>query len=85
VLTVAQSDVELKGHAVEARVYAEVPERNFMPSMGRIVALAEHGAPDPGVSGVQASHGNVRIDSAMREDLDITGDYDPMLAKVIAW
>ncbi|WP_284979939.1 biotin carboxylase N-terminal domain-containing protein [Arthrobacter sp. fls2-241-R2A-200] len=85
VLTVAQSDVELKGHAVEARVYAEVPERNFMPSMGRIVALAEHGAPDPGVSGAQASHGNVRIDSAMREDLDITGDYDPMLAKVIAW
>ncbi|MFP3548401.1 3-methylcrotonyl-CoA carboxylase, partial [Rhizobium sp. SIMBA_035] len=38
VLTVAQSDVELKGHAVEARVYAEVPERNFMPSMGRTVA-----------------------------------------------
>ncbi|MEV7663870.1 biotin carboxylase N-terminal domain-containing protein [Paenarthrobacter sp. NPDC089316] len=85
VLTLAQSDVELKGHAVEARIYAEVPERNFMPSMGRIVALAEHGAPDHGVSGQQMAAGNVRIDSAMRDGLQITGDYDPMLAKVIAW
>ncbi|MFE4195422.1 acetyl/propionyl/methylcrotonyl-CoA carboxylase subunit alpha [Paenarthrobacter sp. NPDC056912] len=85
VLTVAQSDVVLKGHAVEARVYAEVPERNFMPSMGRIVALAEHGAVDARVSGQQQAHANVRIDSAMRDTLQITGDYDPMLAKVIAW
>ncbi|MBT2587468.1 biotin carboxylase N-terminal domain-containing protein [Arthrobacter sp. ISL-95] len=85
VLTVAQSDVVLKGHAVEARVYAEVPERNFMPSMGRIVALAEQGAPNANVSGQQPAHAKVRIDSAMRDDLEITGDYDPMLAKVIAW
>ncbi|MDR6637752.1 biotin carboxylase N-terminal domain-containing protein [Paenarthrobacter nitroguajacolicus] len=85
VLTVAQSDVVLKGHAVEARVYAEVPERNFMPSMGRVVALAEEGADDAAVSGRQKGHANVRIDSAMREGLKITGDYDPMLAKVIAW
>ncbi|MFW0775646.1 acetyl/propionyl/methylcrotonyl-CoA carboxylase subunit alpha [Paenarthrobacter nitroguajacolicus] len=85
VLTVAQSDVVLKGHAVEARVYAEVPERNFMPSMGRIVALAEQGAADATVSGQQQARANVRIDSAMRHNLEITGDYDPMLAKVIAW
>ncbi|GGJ15057.1 ATP-binding protein [Paenarthrobacter histidinolovorans] len=85
VLTVAQSDVVLQGHAVEARVYAEVPERNFMPSMGRVVALAEHGAADATVSGEQKAHANVRIDSAMRDQLQITGDYDPMLAKVIAW
>ncbi|WP_043432647.1 biotin carboxylase N-terminal domain-containing protein [Paenarthrobacter nicotinovorans] len=85
VLTVAQSDVVLHGHAVEARVYAEVPERNFMPSMGRIVVLAEQGAGDPSVSGQQRVHADVRIDSAMRENLEITGDYDPMLAKVIAW
>ncbi|MFC8040639.1 biotin carboxylase N-terminal domain-containing protein [Paenarthrobacter sp. NPDC057355] len=85
ILTVAQSDVELKGHAVEARVYAEVPERNFMPSMGRVVALAERGPGDPGVTGVQQGQANVRIDSAMRNGLDITGDYDPMLAKVISW
>ncbi|KUM40506.1 biotin carboxylase N-terminal domain-containing protein [Arthrobacter sp. EpRS71] len=85
VLTVAQSDVVLKGHAVEARVYAEVPERNFMPSMGRIVALAEQGVPDSTVSGQQPTHAKVRIDSAMRDNLEVTGDYDPMLAKVIAW
>ncbi|MCM0615121.1 biotin/lipoyl-binding protein [Paenarthrobacter sp. TYUT067] len=85
VLTVAQSDVVLKGHAVEARVYAEVPERNFMPSMGRVVALAEQGAADATVTGQQRAHANVRIDSAMRDNLEITGDYDPMLAKVIAW
>ena len=85
VLTVAQSDVVLKGHAVEARVYAEVPERNFMPSMGRIVALSEQGPADAAVSGHQQAHANVRIDSAMRDNLEITGDYDPMLAKVIAW
>ncbi|WP_454810164.1 ATP-binding protein [Paenarthrobacter nitroguajacolicus] len=85
VLTVAQSDVVLNGHAVEARIYAEVPERNFMPSMGRIVALAEQGAADATVSGHRQAHANVRIDSAMRDRLEITGDYDPMLAKVIAW
>ncbi|WP_309073540.1 biotin carboxylase N-terminal domain-containing protein [Paenarthrobacter sp.] len=85
VLTVAQSDVVLRGHAVEARVYAEVPERNFMPSMGRIVALAEQGAADATLSGHRQAHANVRIDSAMRDNLEITGDYDPMLAKVIAW
>ncbi|GAA3277275.1 biotin carboxylase N-terminal domain-containing protein [Paenarthrobacter aurescens] len=85
VLTVAQSDVVLKGHAVEARVYAEVPERNFMPSMGRVVALAEQGAADAGVSGELPANANVRIDSAMRQNVEITGDYDPMLAKVIAW
>ncbi|MFJ4169050.1 acetyl/propionyl/methylcrotonyl-CoA carboxylase subunit alpha [Paenarthrobacter sp. NPDC089714] len=73
-LTVTQPDVVLDGHAVEARVYAEVPERNFMPSMGR-VELLDEGGKDPGV----------RIDSAMRTGLEITGDYDPMLAKVIAW
>ncbi|KII27040.1 acetyl-COA carboxylase, partial [Arthrobacter sp. AK-YN10] len=85
VLTLAQSDVVLKGHAVEARVYAEVPERNFMPSMGRVVQLAERGLPDRRISGARVDDATVRIDSAMRQGLDITGDYDPMLAKVIAW
>lgn len=84
VLTLAQSDVVLNGHAVEARVYAEVPERNFMPSMGRVVQLAERGLPDRRISGARVGDATVRIDSAMRQGLDITGDYDPMLAKVIA-
>lgn len=75
VLTVAQSDVVLDGHAIEARVYAEVPERGFMPSIGEIVTLRERAGDDP----------HVRVDSAMLPGLSITGDYDPMLAKVIAW
>ncbi|MEW1820321.1 biotin carboxylase N-terminal domain-containing protein [Arthrobacter sp. NPDC080031] len=75
VLTVAQSDVVLDGHAVEARVYAEVPERGFMPSIGEIVTLRERASSDP----------HVRVDSAMLPGLSVTGDYDPMLAKVIAW
>jgi acetyl-CoA/propionyl-CoA carboxylase biotin carboxyl carrier protein len=75
VLTVAQSDVVLDGHAVEARVYAEVPERGFMPSIGEIVTLRERASNDP----------HVRVDSAMLPGLSVTGDYDPMLAKVIAW
>ncbi|MGO4472672.1 biotin carboxylase N-terminal domain-containing protein [Arthrobacter sp. M-10] len=75
VLTVAQSDVVLEGHAVEARVYAEVPERGFMPSIGEIVMLRERASNDP----------HVRVDSAMLTGLSVSGDYDPMLAKVIAW
>ncbi|WP_442542973.1 acetyl/propionyl/methylcrotonyl-CoA carboxylase subunit alpha [Arthrobacter sp. KN11-1C] len=75
VLTVAQSDVVLDGHAVEARVYAEVPERGFLPSIGEIVTLRERASNDP----------HVRVDSAMLPGLTVTGDYDPMLAKVIAW
>ncbi|MHC6220201.1 acetyl/propionyl/methylcrotonyl-CoA carboxylase subunit alpha [Arthrobacter sp. MMS24-S77] len=75
VLTVAQSDVVLDGHAVEGRVYAEVPERGFMPSIGEIVTLRERASSDP----------HVRVDSAMLPGLSVTGDYDPMLAKVIAW
>ncbi|RAX47621.1 acetyl/propionyl-CoA carboxylase subunit alpha [Arthrobacter sp. AQ5-06] len=75
-LTVRQADVELKGHAVEARVYAEVPERNFMPSTGTVLLLDE--MPD------QAA-GTIRVDSALLEGLQISSSYDPMISKVIAW
>ncbi len=40
-LTVRQDDVVLTGHSVEARVYAEIPEKNFLPSTGRVVLLDE--------------------------------------------
>ncbi|MEZ2391115.1 biotin carboxylase N-terminal domain-containing protein [bacterium RCC_150] len=75
VLTVAQSDVVLDGHAVEARVYAEVPHRGFLPSVGEVLQLRERSGSNP----------HIRIDSAMLPGLSVTGDYDPMLAKVIAW
>lgn len=75
-LTVTQDDVVLTGHSVEARVYAEVPEKNFLPSTGRVVLLDEVPAD---------SAGRVRVDSALVEGLEISSSYDPMIAKVIAW
>ncbi|AOS65364.1 acetyl/propionyl/methylcrotonyl-CoA carboxylase subunit alpha [Actinoalloteichus hymeniacidonis] len=61
------------GHAVEARVYAEDPDRGFLPTGGRILDLVEPAGP------------GVRVDSGLQSGAEIGGDYDPMLAKVIAW
>lgn len=72
-LTLAQDDVVLTGHAVEARVYAEDAEAGFLPSAGTVVGLAE----PQGVG--------VRVDSALLPGLEISPTYDPMLSKVIAW
>jgi acetyl-CoA/propionyl-CoA carboxylase biotin carboxyl carrier protein len=68
-----QSDVVLRGHAVEARVYAEDPARGFLPTGGRVLALHE---PDGD---------GVRVDSGLAPGVLVGSDYDPMLAKVIAW
>ncbi|GAA2132516.1 acetyl/propionyl/methylcrotonyl-CoA carboxylase subunit alpha [Arthrobacter humicola] len=78
-LTVRQDDVVLTGHSVEARVYAEIPERNFLPSGGRVVLLDELPPDSAG------SAGRVRVDSALIEGLEISSSYDPMISKVIAW
>ena len=75
-LTVRQADVELSGHAVEARVYAEVPEKNFLPSTGTVLLLDEL----PG-----GTQGRVRVDSSLVEGLELSAHYDPMISKVIAW
>ncbi|HET8879444.1 MAG TPA: biotin/lipoyl-containing protein, partial [Arthrobacter sp.] len=75
-LTVRQDDVVLTGHSVEARVYAEVPAKNFLPSIGQVVLLDE--LPD-------AADGKIRVDSALLEGLQISSSYDPMISKVIAW
>lgn len=72
-LAIAQSDVRLTGHAIEARVYAESPERGFLPSTGEVLAWR---AP--------AGEG-VRVDAGIREGQRVTADYDPMIAKVIAF
>ncbi|MGN6206756.1 ATP-binding protein [Humibacter sp.] len=72
-LDFAQEDVTLSGHAVEARIYAEEPQRGFLPTGGRILQLDE-----PAGDGI-------RVDSALIEGLTVTSDYDPMMAKLIAW
>jgi 3-methylcrotonyl-CoA carboxylase alpha subunit len=73
-LPLAQDEIRLNGHAIEARVYAENPHRNFMPSVGRIRTWR---MPEP-------SNG-LRIDAGYREGDTVSPHYDAMLAKVIAW
>jgi 3-methylcrotonyl-CoA carboxylase alpha subunit len=73
-LPLAQDQIELKGHAVEARVYAENPDRNFMPSVGRIRTWRTPEARD-----------GLRIDAGYAEGKNVSPNYDAMLAKVIAW
>ena len=74
-LDFAQADVTLEGHAVEGRVYAESPAEGFLPATGTVAVLDESVALRPGV----------RVDSSLAPGLEITANYDPMLAKVIAW
>ncbi len=72
-LPFAQDDIRLRGHAIEVRVYAENPERDFLPTDGTILVLDEPSGP------------GIRVDSGLVEGNDIVPDYDPMLSKVIAW
>ncbi|WP_346959275.1 biotin carboxylase N-terminal domain-containing protein [uncultured Arthrobacter sp.] len=89
-LTIRQDDVVLTGHSVEARVYAEVPEKNFLPSTGTVLLLDEIPGPAQRPSAaarndVETAHGRVRVDSALVQGLEISSSYDPMISKVIAW
>ena len=71
-LRLRQEDLALNGWAIEARLYAEDPTRNFVPSTGRLVRYA----PPPATEGV-------RIDSGVVEGSEISMFYDPMIAKLI--
>jgi 3-methylcrotonyl-CoA carboxylase alpha subunit len=73
-LPLAQDEIKLNGHAIEARMYAENPHKNFMPSVGKIRTWR---MPEP-------SDG-LRIDAGYREGDAVSPHYDAMLAKVIAW
>ena len=68
----AQSALTQRGHAIEARVYAEDPSQGFMPQAGRLLLYREPRLP------------GVRIDSGVVEGGEVSVHYDPMLAKVIA-
>ncbi len=69
----SQEDITIRGSAIEARIIAEDPDNNFMPSTGEITFLKESGGP------------GVRIDSALYTGMQITPDYDSLIAKVIVW
>ncbi|WP_353707173.1 biotin carboxylase N-terminal domain-containing protein [Cellulosimicrobium sp. ES-005] len=78
-LGVAQDDVVLRGHAVEARLYAESPERGFLPATGSVLVYDDDGVPaGPGAS-------PLRLDSGISAGAVVGGHYDPMLAKAVAW
>ncbi|MBV9782264.1 MAG: ATP-grasp domain-containing protein, partial [Acidisphaera sp.] len=71
-LWLGQDDLRITGHAIEARIYAEDPTRDFLPSVGRLVHLRQ-----------PPENTHVRIDTGVREGDAITPDYDPMIAKLI--
>ncbi|MCZ6861500.1 MAG: acetyl/propionyl/methylcrotonyl-CoA carboxylase subunit alpha [Alphaproteobacteria bacterium] len=72
-LSIAQKDVRIEGWAIEARIYAEDPSRDFLPSIGRLV---HYNPPE--------EDDCVRIDTGVREGSEIGIHYDPMIAKLIA-
>ena len=72
-LPLTQDEVVLTGHSIEARVYAEDPRAGFLPTGGR-VARVVHPVGD-----------GIRVDTSLDDGLDVAIDYDPMLAKIIAW
>ncbi len=72
-LCYTQDRVNMQGWAIEARVLAEDPENGFLPATGEIEYLKESGGP------------GVRIDSALYTGMQVTSNYNSLLAKVIAW
>src|SRR5271154_4879684 len=72
-LPFAQSDVAIRGHAIECRIYAEDPDNNYFPSPGRIRLLLQPSGP------------GIRRDSGMYEGWNVPMDYDPLLAKLIGY
>jgi propionyl-CoA carboxylase alpha chain len=75
-LRLRQEDVKLEGWAIESRIYAEDPTRNFLPSIGR---LTTYQPPREGKLGA----GSVRNDTGVREGGEISIYYDPMIAKLV--
>jgi len=73
-LPLTQDQIKLDGHAIEARVYAENPHKNFMPSVGRIKSWR-----------MPEQSNGLRIDAGYREGDAVSPHYDAMLAKMIAW
>jgi acetyl-CoA carboxylase biotin carboxylase subunit len=68
-----QSDVRIRGHAIECRIYAEDPDNNYFPSPGKITLLLEPAGP------------GIRIDGGIYEGWTVPIDYDPLLAKLIGY
>ena len=72
-LTIRQEDVTWRGSAIECRIYAEDPDHDFMPAPGRILHLNEPAGP------------GIRLDSGIFKGWNVPLEYDPLLAKLVAW
>ena len=87
-----QDEIAIRGHAIEARLYAEDPARGFLPSTGRLVHLRLPES-EPGPSREARAHDEagsgsrtgVRVDAGVRAGDSVSMYYDPMIAKVVAW
>ncbi|OYO31462.1 acetyl/propionyl/methylcrotonyl-CoA carboxylase subunit alpha [Janthinobacterium sp. PC23-8] len=79
-----QGELAIHGHAIEARIYAENPEKGFLPSIGTLRHLRSPQAVTFELGGTPVPAG-VRIDSGVREGDAISPFYDPMIAKLIVW
>src|SRR5271166_3696890 len=73
-LPLRQDEIACDGAAIEARIYAEDPEHNFLPSPGRILAMSLGGEPE---------RAGVRVDTGVAAGDSVTPYYDPMIAKLI--
>jgi 3-methylcrotonyl-CoA carboxylase alpha subunit len=73
-LPLRQEQLVISGHALEARIYAEDPDKGFLPSIGKLIHLAP-----------PAETLHVRIDTGVEQDDEISPHYDPMIAKLIVW
>ena len=78
-LPLTQEQVQLNGHAIETRVYAEDPYRGFLPSIGRLSRC------QPPEAGPDEEGRLIRIDTGVVEGAEISMFYDPMIAKLITW
>jgi acetyl-CoA/propionyl-CoA carboxylase biotin carboxyl carrier protein len=72
-LSIEQSDLEMRGHAIECRINAEAAHKKFAPAPGRIETYREPAGP------------GVRVDSGVQAGSEVTPMYDPMVAKLIVW
>lgn len=73
-LPASQSDLSINGHAIEARIYAEDPDNEFLPATG-LISYFSHADESP----------NLRVDTGVTQGSEVSIYYDPMLAKLIVW